>query len=377
MWLPDFEDRRKQESSLIAVIDNMPDRRQRLVKLLKPYYRVVDYEDGNQAMSGLMNNPPAAALVAERLPPLGGYEFVKSLRGIAELEQIPVVLVVKSTDQMAHDGLRWCGANRLLPWPNHPSTALMLVSSMCSLHVQRRWEALSAHPRQALNQTLSVFNEVSKTILQGGTLDVEHVRDACTSLVTALNNNHFLEILEAVKGHDDYTYVHCLRVATFLSMFGHITGLPMAEQVLLAAGGLLHDIGKIMVDYDILNKPGPLNKDEFGVIKTHVQATVDLLQAVPDIRAPILTVAAQHHERLDGTGYPIGLDGKHLNELARMAAVVDVFGALTDRRTYKAAMEPEKALDLMMETMSRKLDMRLLAIFRQAMLDAAIFSKAL
>jgi HD-GYP domain-containing protein (c-di-GMP phosphodiesterase class II) len=355
----------------------MPGRRQRLVKLLKPYYRVVDYDDGNEAMGSVMKNPPAAALVAERLPPLGGYEFVKSLRGTAGLEQIPVVLVVGTADKTAQDGLQWCGANRLLIWPSHSSTVLMIASSMCSLHVQRRWEALSPHPRQALKQTLSVFNEVSETIRQGETLDFEHVHDACTSLVTALHNNHFLEILEEVKDHDDYTYVHCLRVATFLSMFGHITDLTVAEQVLLAAGGLLHDVGKIMIAYDVLNKPGPLNTDEFGVIKTHVQSTVDLLNSVPDIRMPILTIAAQHHEKLDGTGYPLGLDGRHMNELARMAAVVDVFGALTDRRTYKAAMDPEMALNLMVETMSGKLDTRLLTVFRQAMLDAAMFSMAL
>ena len=373
-WSPNHEDRRTPESSLIAVIDNVAGRRQTLVKMLKPYYRVIDHEDGDQAVSSLMNNRPVAAIVAERLPPMGGYEVVKRLRHTAGLEQLPTILVVGRAGKTAQDGLRWCGANRLLVWPCHPAAALMAVSSMCNLHVQRRWEALSLQPRLALKQTLSVFNALSEAIYRGRDIDIGQVGVACTSLVTALNDNHIQVILDAVRDHDDYTFVHCLRVSTFLAIFGHVTGLPRSDQVLMATGGLLHDIGKMSIAYDLLNKPGQLSRDEFEVVKTHVTSTVELVQRIPHIRKPIITIASQHHERLDGSGYPFGLNGSHLDELARTAAIVDVFCALTDRRTYKSAMDPEIALTLMVESMSAQLDMRLLAIFRQAMLDAAVFS---
>ena len=221
---------------------------------------------------------------------------------------------------------------------------------------------------------MSEFNALSEAIHRGSDIDIEQVGVACTSLVAALNDNHIQAILDAVRDHDDYTFVHCLRVSTFLSIFGHVTGLPHCDQVLMANGGLLHDVGKIRIAYDLLNKPGALDSDEFEVIETYVQSTVDLLQRVPHIRKPIITIASQHHERLDGSGYPLGLSGTHLDELARTAAIVDVFCALTDRRTYKSAMDPEIALTLMVESMSRQLDTRLLAIFRQAMLDAAVFS---
>jgi HD-GYP domain-containing protein (c-di-GMP phosphodiesterase class II) len=250
----------------------------------------------------------------------------------------------------------------------------MAVSSMCNLHVQRRWETLPPQPRQALKQTLSVFNALPESIRQGENIDIEQVAAACTSLVTALNDNHIQVILDAVRDHDDYTFVHCLRVSTFLSIFGHVTGLSRNDQVLMANGGLLHDVGKMCIAYDLLNKPGRLDSAEFEVIKTHVQSTVELLQRIPHIRKPIITIASQHHERLDGSGYPGGIGGTHLDELARTAAIVDVFCALTDRRTYKSAMDPEAALTLMLESMASQLDMRLLAIFRQAMLDAAVFS---
>lgn len=364
-----------RERSLIAVIDNMPGRRQALVNILKPYFRVIDHADGDRAIAGLRNSRPAAALVAERLPPLGGYEVVKRIRDTAGLEQLPVILVAPNGGKTVQDGQRWCGADRLLVWPCHPSTALMVVSSMCSLHIERSWEALSPMPRLALKQTLSAFNGLTDAIHQGGEVDIGEIGHASASLVAALNDNHCHLILDAVRDHDDYTYVHCLRVSAFLSLFGHITGLPQSEQVLLATGGLLHDVGKINIPYDVLNKPGQLKDVEFALIKTHVQSTVELLQRAPQIRKPIITIASQHHEKLDGSGYPLGLSGTQLDDLARMATIVDIFSALTDRRTYKPAMDPELALNLMLEGMPRELDMRLLAIFRQAMLDAAVFTE--
>ena len=84
----------------------------------------------------------------------------------------------------------------------------------------------------------------------------------------------------------------------------------------------------------------------------------------------ILTIAAQHHEKLDGTGYPNGLTGRQLNDLARMASIVDVFSALTDRRVYKPAMDSEKALTIMTEEMGNHLDQKLLRLFRHMLLDA-------
>ena len=374
MLPPDFAERRKPENVQIIVIDNIVGRRQTLARTLKPYYRITECEDSDQAMNEMHKSLPMVALVSERLSPLGGYEFVKTLRHTPGFEQLPVIMVVKRDGKVEREGLEWCGANRVLVWPNHTSTALMMVSSMCNLHVQSRWEALSPQPREALKQTLSVFNAVSESIRQRGCVDITQVGEACTSLVSALRDNHIPVILDAVKEHDDYTYVHCLRVSTFLSMFGHITGMSVDNQILLATGGLLHDIGKINIPYEVLNKPDRLTLDEFGTIKEHVHFTVDILKNSPNIRKPIITIASQHHEKMDGSGYPDGMHASELNELGRIAAIVDVFGALTDRRPYKGAMDPESALNLMLETMSHQLDTRLLTIFRQAMLDAAIFS---
>ena len=141
---------------------------------------------------------------------------------------------------------------------------------------------------------------------------------------------------------------------------------------MLASGGLLHDVGKMSIPHEVLNKPGRLTEEEFVVMKGHVDASVHYLMQNPEIPKGVITIAAQHHEKLDGTGYPNRIPGKDLNSLARMAAIVDVFGALTDRRVYKPPMPAEKALGIMKDEMSNHLDGKLLLLFREMLLDAAV-----
>jgi HD-GYP domain-containing protein (c-di-GMP phosphodiesterase class II) len=178
--------------------------------------------------------------------------------------------------------------------------------------------------------------------------------------------------LRGVRGHDNYTYAHSLRVATLLSLFGGNIGLSTDDQSMLATGGLLHDLGKLQIPIRILNKSGRLTKEEFLAMQRHVPATLSLLENCPDLPKGVFIMAGQHHERLDGTGYPNGLKGNQLNQLARMISIVDVFTALTDRRVYKQPMLPEKALAIMSNEMTAHLDMQLLAFFRHMLLDAAV-----
>jgi HD-GYP domain-containing protein (c-di-GMP phosphodiesterase class II) len=124
------------------------------------------------------------------------------------------------------------------------------------------------------------------------------------------------------------------------------------------------------IPHEVLNKPGRLNPAEFEVMKGHVAASATYLQGCPDLPKGIGIIAAQHHEKLDGTGYPFGLTGSKLNRLARMASIIDVFTALTDRRVYKPEMDAEAALKLMADDMTSHLDVKLLGLFRQMLLDA-------
>jgi putative nucleotidyltransferase with HDIG domain len=171
-----------------------------------------------------------------------------------------------------------------------------------------------------------------------------------------------------VRSHDDYTYAHSLRVATFLTLFGHGLGLRDDDLLTLTSGGLLHDIGKVAIPLSVLNKPGRLEPGEKAVMRTHVRRTMDMLLERSDVPRAVTIIAGQHHERPDGTGYPLGLSGSSINELARMAALADIFVALTDRRVYKPSMAPEEALTIMAD-MGWGVDQHLLRMFREILLD--------
>ena len=173
-----------------------------------------------------------------------------------------------------------------------------------------------------------------------------------------------------MRNHDNYSYVHSLRVATFLGLFGNVLGIKGDDLTTLTTGGLLHDIGKMSIPPEVLNKPGKLTDDEFAVMKSHVTFTIEHLEGSSDIPRGVGIIASQHHEKLDGTGYPFGLKGGELNQLARMASIIDIFSAITDRRVYKDPVPPERALEIM-SNMKDQLDQPLLSVFREMLLDAA------
>ncbi|HEY4044853.1 MAG TPA: HD domain-containing phosphohydrolase, partial [Rhodopila sp.] len=225
--------------------------------------------------------------------------------------------------------------------------------------------------KQALTDSLRLFNSISSVIGEGQPVPYKAAGDACRPLVDLVANNDFKSVLQGVKEHDNYSFVHSMRVATYLALFGFNLGLSKDEQLLLATGGLLHDVGKMSISHEVLNKPGQLNPAELAVMKGHVAASITYLERCDDLPKGIITIAAQHHEKLDGTGYPHGLAGNQLNRLARIASIVDVFSALTDRRVYKQAIEPETALTIMVDEMGTELDVKLLGLFRQMLLDAA------
>jgi HD-GYP domain-containing protein (c-di-GMP phosphodiesterase class II) len=155
-----------------------------------------------------------------------------------------------------------------------------------------------------------------------------------------------------------------------LALFGHRIGLDDESLMTLASAGLVHDFGKTIYPQGLSSKMGALSPEEKATAQAgHVIGTADYLRKHSDAPRAVIMVAEQHHERLDGSGYPKGLKNGDINDLARMAAIVDVFAALTERRSYRAAMAPMQALEVMQELMREKLDLRLVRLFRDMLLD--------
>jgi HD-GYP domain-containing protein (c-di-GMP phosphodiesterase class II) len=191
--------------------------------------------------------------------------------------------------------------------------------------------------------------------------DAEPVVEAITGSV--LRNGSALMGLIGIKNKDDYTFLHSVSVCTLMIAFGRSLGLDGEELRQGGIGGLLHDIGKMKVPDEVLNKPGRLTDAEFDLIKQHPGDGHAVLLETPGIGAIPLDITRHHHERLDGKGYPDGLAGDSISSMARMAAIVDVYDAITADRCYHKGMPAAEALRKMWEWSKDHFDQKLLQAF--------------
>lgn len=174
--------------------------------------------------------------------------------------------------------------------------------------------------------------------------------------------------LMATSSFDYYTYTHSVNVAVFGIALAHRLNRYSREEIKTMGTGLIvHDVGKSLIDKRILNKPGSLNDEEWAIIKEHPLNGVKLLQESGKIGAESLTIVQNHHEKLDGSGYPHGLRGKKIRPFARIAALVDIFDALTTHRPYKSATPSYPALQIMRDEMGNKLDQEFFTEFVRLM----------
>ena len=146
-------------------------------------------------------------------------------------------------------------------------------------------------------------------------------------------------------------------------------GLRDADLQMVAEAGLLHDIGKIVVPPGLLGKPARLDENEWLEIRRHPAFGAATLRRGDGIPAAVIAVTGNHHERLDGTGYPNGISGRQIDDLSQLCSVVDVHVALTEPRAYKPAMADEVAFALMLETEVGRLDASYLDRYREIVLD--------
>lgn len=157
-------------------------------------------------------------------------------------------------------------------------------------------------------------------------------------------------------------------VCGYLIAFAHLVGIRGGDLQNLTIGGMLHDIGKAEIPIDILDKPAKLNESEWTVMMTHPSLSRELFVREGGWASEIIDVAAFHHEKLDGTGYPDGLKEDQIPDIVRMVSIADVYSALVDKRSYKDSFSPDKALEIML-SMEGHLDPDLVKAFRPIALD--------
>lgn len=166
---------------------------------------------------------------------------------------------------------------------------------------------------------------------------------------SVLRNPGALISLSRLKIADDYTFMHSVAVCALMIALARQLGLDEQQTREAGMAGLLHDLGKALIPPEILNKPGKLTEAEFAVVKTHPEAGYRLLQEASGVGDVTRDVCLHHHEKIDGTGYPKGLNNDQLSLFAKMGAVCDVYDAITSNRPYKAGWCPAESIRRMAE----------------------------
>ena len=188
-------------------------------------------------------------------------------------------------------------------------------------------------------------------------------QDIASDLCEAVTDNDSIYLnLKKLHLCDEYTFKHCIDVATMGMLVGKRMGFTIEEIREIGTAGLLHDLGKLDISLDILNKPGKLTKEEFDIIKKHPVYGYKRLKSVNGISRGVLEGVLDHHENIDGSGYPRGLRGSNISRMGRVLSVVDVYDALVTERPYKSAKSPVVSYEMVLG-MFNKFDCEVVNVF--------------
>jgi HD-GYP domain-containing protein (c-di-GMP phosphodiesterase class II) len=208
-------------------------------------------------------------------------------------------------------------------------------------HLEQELPRAKEIQRQAEQAVEQLFEELQ----QHGTTDFNRAHEVMDGMVESIIcNPDALALLSRVKRASAYVYARSVSVAINMLLFGRHLGFPRDHMHLLGAAGLLLDVGTAKVPPAILNKNGRLTPEEYATIKHHVPLGLEMLRECKGISARLLNIVACHHEREDGSGYPLGLRGTEIGVPGKMAAIVDCYDALTSERTYARSFTPYEAL---------------------------------
>ncbi|KAB2953359.1 HD-GYP domain-containing protein [Heliorestis acidaminivorans] len=219
------------------------------------------------------------------------------------------------------------------------------------------------------NATIKTVRDIFQRVQLAGEnkINAKEVKKAVSRLLDeVISNRHILIHMSDIRSHDDYTFGHSVNVAVLSIMTGLAMGYNELQLRDLACGALLHDLGKMLVPLEILNKPGALTDDEFREIQKHSNYGFELIRNQREEFSSLSAhVAFQHHERFDGSGYPRGLKGEGIHEYARIVAIADMYDALVADRVYRKAFLPYQAHEMILAATTHHLDPTIAQSFLQ------------
>jgi putative two-component system response regulator len=313
-----------KDSYKILLVDDEANNLKVLQQILKDYYQLLFAINGEKALAAAVEHQPDIILLDVMMPGMDGYQVCRSLKANALTRNIPVIFVTAMSEIENESQGFDAGAVDYIQKPVSAPIVLRRVQTHLSLV---RVEALDDLARAAINM----------------------LGDA----------GHY---------NDLYTGDHIWRMADYSAALAEAVGWSPARVEMLKLAAPTHDTGKIGIPHNILKAPRALNPDEWEIMKTHAQIGYEILRKSDN---PVFKMAAEiarfHHEKWDGSGYPLGLVGEAIPESARIVAIADVFDALTAIRPYKDSWSIEQTVHEMQARAGSHLDPQLLSIFMHIM----------
>ncbi len=311
----------------IVIVDDNPNNLRVLSSMLQQFgYKVRPALDGAMALKSVFANPPDLILLDIRMPDMDGYEVCRQLKLNPIAAEIPIIFV--SALQDTEDKLMAfkSGGVDYITKPFQLEEVLARVKAHLSLYrIQRDLQTLVEDRTQELTATLVTLNESQKRY-------------------ASILEQTIQAIALTIEKRDPYTAGHQARVSKLAVTIA--TEMALDETMIegLRLGGMVHDIGKVYIPSEILNRPGKLSDIEFSLIKTHSQVGHDIMVNVA-FPWPVAKMIYQHHERMNGSGYPCALKGEEILLEARILAVADVLESMASHRPYRPALGIEKGIE--------------------------------
>jgi len=220
-------------------------------------------------------------------------------------------------------------------------------------------------------ETLLIIKDAFETIRLSNSLPLDVMHKLVDSHIGPLINTYgAMEYIQNIRVHCDYTYRHSINVAIISGILGKSIGLEKWQLEDLIMAGLLHDIGKITITLDILNKPGKLTEEEMAQIKTHPENGYQFLLQYSQLPEPVKRGILHHHERNDGSGYPEGLTKNQISYYGKIVSIADIYDAMTTDRVYRKKLTAFCVAEILVEQMYNQLDPNLCLSFLNVIKDS-------
>lgn len=292
----------------ILVVDDSAENLKIVESVLRDSYKLILVKSGEKALDYLEKNPVDLVLLDILMSGMDGFETYEKIRTLKLNQNVPVIFLTADADSESEVKCLKMGAADFIKKPFIPEVMLNRIRRSIQL------EDLNRNLQEKVKEKTGQIEQLSFEIIS--------------------------TIASMIEAKDRYTKGHSVRVAEYSAMTARALGWDEKQVQNLKYIALLHDIGKVGIPDEVLNKPGKLTPAEFNIIKSHTMLGGDILKDIETID-DVASGAKYHHERYDGQGYPCGLVGIHIPEVARIICIADAYDAMGSKRVYRDALSPE------------------------------------